>query len=388
MKKLVILAAVVAAMAACTKSQVVYDDNDVEIGLSPVNYMTTKTPVYGIYKTNWYPSTEEFRVFSQYTQDPAGTEWSSVDLQASSTYFTDAVFVARDNELWGGETPYYWPKSGSLFFAGYSPSDVPLSDDTSRPEYTFANTGEGSYLTVPGFVQGNYKYTTGDEFSTFDYPDDYTMVDLMYFDVYSNTQSVNNVEKGHPVLFKHALSWLTFNINCEAGFDDIFTVTKVTLKNIYDCATFNSGQGVGTFKKAAWNYHTTKNYNSIVLYDSNSNNTAGSNNILKNSTHFEIDDVLVIPQSIYNFEAADPTADQVLEIAYTMKAHAGDEYNSVVQVPAQVKLSGGDGNGQDQSQWLINKHYTYNITITGTNEILIKPSVDTWSEVNGISVSF
>lgn len=387
MKKFVILAAAVAAIAACTKSQVVYDDNDVEIGLSPVNYMTTKAPVYGIYKTNWYPSTEKFRVFSQYTQDPAGTEWSSVDLQASSTYFSDAVFVARDNELWGGETPYYWPKSGSLFFAGYSPSEIPLSDDSSRPQYTFANSGDGSYLTVPGFVQGNYKYTTGDEFSTFDYPDGYTMVDLMYFDVYSNTQSVNNVEKGHPVLFKHALSWLTFNINCEAGFDGIFTVTKVTLKNISDCATFNSGQGDGSFKRAAWNNHTNKNYGNIVLYDCSTDGS--TNNILKNSTHFEIDDVLIIPQSIYNFEASDdPTVEQVLEIAYTMKAHAGDEYNSVAQIPAQVKLSGGDGNGNDQSQWLINKHYTYNITITGTNEILIKPSVDTWSEVNGISVSF
>ena len=208
----------------------------------------------------------------------------------------------------------------------------------------------------------------------------------MYFDVYSNTQSVNNVEKGHPVLFKHALSWLTFNINCEAGFDGIFTVTKVTLKNISDCATFNSGQG-DSFKRAAWNYHTNKNYSNIVLFDSSEDN-AFDNNILKNSTHFEIDDVLIIPQSIYNFEVYDPNEEQVMEIAYTMKAHAGDEYNSVAQIPAQVKLSGGDGNGQDSSQWLINKHYTYNITITGTNEILIKPSVDTWSEVNGISVSF
>ena len=42
MKKLMILAAAVAAMAACTKSEVVYDDNDTEIALAPVNYMTTK----------------------------------------------------------------------------------------------------------------------------------------------------------------------------------------------------------------------------------------------------------------------------------------------------------------------------------------------------------
>ena len=61
MKKFLILAAAVAAMAACTKSEVVYDDNDAEIGLSPVSYTTTKT-VYGPYEGTSYSQAEQFKI--------------------------------------------------------------------------------------------------------------------------------------------------------------------------------------------------------------------------------------------------------------------------------------------------------------------------------------
>ena len=288
MKKFLILAAAVAAMAACTKSEVVYDDNDTEIGLAPVTQLATKI-VYGVYKNSWYTNTEKFKVFAQYTKDNPGTEWKSIELASSSTYLSDVTFVARDYEVWGGETPYYWPKTGSLFFAGYSPAEVLLSDLSDKPSYNFANTGDGSYLTIPGFVQGNYKYTPGAVASSFTHPEGYTMVDLMYFDVNSYTKSVNNVETGHPVKFNHALSWLTFNINCEAGYDGIFEITKITLKNIKDCATFNSGEGDGSnrMKRAAWNYHTIKNYGNIVLFDENSNNSnpATSENVLDNASY-------------------------------------------------------------------------------------------------------
>ena len=139
MKKLMILAAAVAAMAACTKSEVVYDDNDVEIALAPVTKLATKV-VYGVYKNSWYTNTEKFNVFAQHTKDNPGTEWKSIELASSSTYLSDVTFVARDYEVWGGETPYYWPKTGSLFFAGYSPADVTISESGNKPSYTFANT--------------------------------------------------------------------------------------------------------------------------------------------------------------------------------------------------------------------------------------------------------
>ena len=53
MKKLLIMAGTVAAMAACTKGEVVYEDTSAEIGLSPVSYTTTKT-VYGPYEGTSY----------------------------------------------------------------------------------------------------------------------------------------------------------------------------------------------------------------------------------------------------------------------------------------------------------------------------------------------
>ncbi|HIS22340.1 MAG TPA: fimbrillin family protein [Candidatus Cryptobacteroides intestinipullorum] len=338
MKKVVILAAAVAAIAACTKSQVVYDDNDVEIGLSPVNYMTTKT-VYGPYDGTAYSDAEQFNVFAQHTTSPAGTAFSAAE--NLTPYLVDVTFGKKSSGYWGGtQTPYYWPKTGSLYFTGYSPA---AAVKTSA-EYDF-NQG-GARLTITDFQQGAYSIDKND----------YAMVDLMYFDVHNTTKSVNSGV--HSVTFRHALSWLDFNFKCDVdGLNNLFQIQKVTLTLVSNKETFTSGYGDSNNKwpKPAWTANNTGE--SLVLYSAGQDLT---------TTNFELHDVLVIPQKI----------DGVLRIEYTQRAAAGTPPISQV---AELKLTGGDGSNNNTDSWLINKHYIYNITFSA-DEILLDPDIVSWDK--------
>lgn len=376
MKKLLIIAAVVAAMAACTKSQVVYEDSDQEIGLSPVNYTATKTDFYGPVESTVYPHDEEFNIFALYTEAPSGTEFSKSGSYTSSMYLSNATFTARDNIVWGGVTPYYWPKTGSLYFTGYSPATAPQTADSELPGYTFNPGSNEAKLTFPNFLQGAYSYTDGTSTPS---EDSYTMVDFMYFDVAPFTTSVNystGSGSGYPVTFKHALSWLTFKFGVDRDqINGLFTITKVTLKQVKSCATFTSGAG-DIYPRPAWSGHVKAN--DIVLYDNTVHNSKGSNVLTyADGAKFTIDDILIIPQAIYGYGE---NGNYTLEVQYTQRAAAGEA--AVQQIPATFKLSGGNGEGENDSEWLINKHYTYNITFTADNEILIAPSVDEWDDVN------
>lgn len=346
MKKFVILAAAVAAIAACTKSQVVYDDNDVEIGLSPVNYMNTKT-VYGPYEGTEYSDAEQFNVFAQHTTSSAGTAFT--DAENLTPYLVDVTFGKKGtSDYWGG-TPnaYYWPKTGSLYFAGYSPAGA-VKESAG---YSFHQTN-GGVLTITNFEQGAYSW------SGISNNADYQMVDLMYFDVHNTTESVNGGV--HSVTFRHALSWLDFNIKCaHNGLDNLFAITKVSLTNIRNKETFTSGYGDSDNKWPKPTWTQNDGGKEIILYDNGAKD-------LTDSPIFQIHDVLVIPQKI----------DGVLRIEYTQRAAA--DTPAISQV-AELKLTGGDGSNNNTESWLINKHYIYNITFSA-DEILLNPDIVSWDE--------
>lgn len=338
MKKLVILAAAVVAMAACTKSQVVYDDNDVEIGLSPVNYMNTKT-VYGPYDGTAYSDAEQFNVFAQHTTSPAGTAFSAAE--NLTPYLVDVTFGKKSSGYWGGtQTPYYWPKTGSLYFTGYSPATAVKAS----AEYNFSQGGPK--LTITDFQQGAYSTDKND----------YAMVDLMYFDVHNTTQSVNSGV--HSVTFRHALSWLDFNFKCDVdGLNNLFQIQNVTLTLVSNKETFTSGyaDNYNGWLKPAWTENSTGE--SLVLYNAGQDLT---------TTNFELHDVLIIPQPIDGF----------LRIEYTQRAAAGTPAISQV---AELELTGGDGSNNNTGSWLINKHYIYNITFSA-DEILLDPDIVSWDD--------
>ena len=337
MKKLLILAAAVAAMAACTKSQTVYDRTD-EIGMVPVNYSTTKVTHYGPVEGTEYPVNENFGVFAQYTTAVSGTGLFSDD-SALQPYLKNAQFSRNgdNNGIWHGyPSAYYWPKTGSLYFAGYSPYGI-----AGTVSYDFSNNGKQN-LNIDGFVQNNYSYSDGVNASGNE------MIDLMWFD------ALNSQNGGtYPATFKHALSYLTFRFNADV--DELYTIKKVWLSTVNMAGDFDSKNGFPTWTGL-------NDGREIVLYNTDAPIHNGDDR------WFVIDDVLLLPQATVE-----------INIQYTMK---GSE-NTAIEIPVySYRLTGGDTSGDTSMQgyWMAGKHYTYTISFT-SSEITVKPDVQLWVPV-------
>ena len=118
MKKIISIVLGVAALAACTKTSVSYEQPG-EIALAPVTRANmTKAAITG----DVFPTGNDMGVYAYYNTDKTAGTAKADFLEGSALYLNDVQFVNRNNTAnWGGATPYYWPKTGSLVFAAYSP---------------------------------------------------------------------------------------------------------------------------------------------------------------------------------------------------------------------------------------------------------------------------
>ena len=361
MKRLVIAALAIAAMAACTKSNVQYEQPG-EISLQPVTQKATKAAVDGTY----YPTETDynFNVWAWWADMNAGT--ALAQFTSTTDYIAEGTFTARNNVSWGGVTPYYWPTKGSLVFAGYSPASA-----NGTFNFDFAN----KTFTATDYIQSNNIADAKD---------------LMWFDVTNESYDQNGAEnKGVPVQFKHALSWLTFKFNLlSAATAEMWTITDVTLKGIEDKATFTAVKDDtpewSPAEKSAEEMDVVNVYNAgegtgyTVAYVNGGTVLPGTD-VVAEGTNARNNAVLVIPQSCApavvdgNVTTA---ADAELVITYNLKTYIG-ENNYLNDQTVTLPLNGSpiDGN-----KWEPGKHYIYTITF-GANEILIAPTVEDWTDV-------
>ena len=321
MKKLVLAALAIGAMAACTKSNVQYEQPG-EISLQPVTQKATKAAVTG----PDYPTEEayNFNVWAWWGKDKENKK--IVDYRGYRTYIEKGTFTHRGENVWGGSPAYYWPTTGYLVFAGYSPFDA-----TGTFDYNLKSI-------YPQLTISDYKQIEG--------------VDLMWFDVtdYSYDQTTAQV----PANFKHALSWLDFKMKLKDGSPSNWVITKVELKDIHT-------EGNATIDKGSnpvWN--TNGVYSTLTLFSS-SPYTVGSVN-------HPVIDALVIPQSVTS-----------VHITYNLK---GTGNNVLEDQTVTLPLTAGT---TDDTTWNPGKHYVYTITF-GANEIFISPTVATWGEEIEITI--
>ena len=357
MKKLVLAVIAIAAMAACTKSNVQYEQPG-EITLQPVAQKATKAAVDGtVYPTD---VAYNFNVWAWWGDEDAGTELGNFDKKITP-YIEQGEFKFKSGTSWGGKTPYYWPTKGSLVFAGYSPAE------TLGGTFTYDIESRG--FTVENYIQSNNIAEAKD---------------LMWFDVTDESYDANVADnQGIPVTFKHALSWLTFKFNRSNNTGELWTIKAVKLVGIEDKATFTAVKtpasttwkdwAISAEGKSVVNIYTApQNGGYIVGVDAavidGTDITDDSNtNVKKNA-------VLVIPQSCapaVNGAQAKP-ADAELVIKYDQKTYVGTGVlkDQIVTLP----LNGGN---IDNNEWEPGTHYIYTITF-GAEEILIAPTVANW----------
>ena len=343
MKKLVFAALAIGAMAACTKSSVQYEQPG-EICLQPVAQKATKAAVDGTV----YPTSENFNVWANWGNIGAGTVSAT---NFTTAYINNGTFTNRGGNNWGGTpSPYYWPTTGSLIFAGYSPASPKGGNPTF--EYNFSD----NQFKVTGYIQSTDIRNTDD---------------LMWFDfdgksynmnVTSSDGEGNTVTTGIPAKFQHALSWLTFQFKLkDESTPENWTITGITLQGIKTKGDFDSKPASGSDQ---WVLSSDTGFTeqNITVYGGEGVKITRNTTVTPENVQ---NGVVVIPQSC----AADAVS---LLVTYKLTTQAQTE------VPQEVQLYLSE---VDDQKWEVGKHYIYTI-IFGANEILISPDVTDWTPVN------
>lgn len=366
MKKLLLLsAAVLTGLTACTKNEVIQTPDQQITFSAPVVGAVTKA-VPGEIGTN-YDKAESFKVFGWYcTEDAFNPANSTVYMNNIKCVYNADMNVPKDEGdqgAWLPEHTYYWPKNGKLTFSAYSPSDVTGTVTAN------ATTG----LKISGFT------TDADVAKQYD---------LLYSDrAYNKTTSIgetNSTYDGVDINFHHALSSIVVKVKTDMTYPDgTITVNSIQFENVYSKADFvenlTTGKEASSVDPSKWEGWQTPQTVKVgekgvaVAYDAVQYGTTA----------------LLIPQT-FAANTADSKGEIIMRVNYTIKNGDG----TTIAQEAVFKLDSdnytGNIGGQPVGiidQWVKGYRYTYNL-IFGVKQIYFAPSVDVWKDVvmDGVTI--
>ena len=351
MKKIFFSIVAIAALAACSKSEVAYEQAP-EIGFSVVAGNMTKTAIDG----EVYPTSLNMYIYAETDADELYIENGQFKYKGAYKTVTGDTEHTNDPAVWAGWKdgdyyPYYWPNTKKLHFAGYSKSG---NVESAAVAYDFDN----DQLTIEGYEPGNS-----------------TDNDLMFF---AKTADYGKDDKYVPVDMYHACSWITFLVKGD-GVTGVsgstYAVESLTITNIYE-----TGDLTCTGTTVEWDF-VTNNYpktaNSAVLVDEEEGDP---------DTKISIAGTYVNESTTNPVKAENPEDNTVLlpqlpgmlELVYSYTSPAGMKITETRSGATALDLT-LDGTGTKETNWEPGKHYIYTITIKA-NEILIAPTPVDWTD--------
>ena len=353
MKRIVLAITAVAALAACTKSEVAYEA-PAEIGFATVAANMTKAAVDGTV----FPTDLNMYVYANTTTN--NTADADYFAKAEFTYLSAYNAINTESSdtkpVWGGGSssgnrhPYYWPNVNKLHFAGFSKSGNVASA-------TVAYDCSANTLSIAGYTP------TGDD------------NDLMWFPSteFTQTEGYGKNTTYVPVNMYHACAWITFLVKGDTvtgAENTTYTLTSLNIANIDNTANVVcTGSATVSSASTVWseNEAQTEDYSVTIGYDGKL--TQSETNVETGDATTTSGNVVVIPQK-----------PGVLELTYTYTSGASKTITEVFSIEnnnaPSLKLN--DGNTQN---WEPGKHYIYTITIKA-NEILIAPTPVDWTDSN------
>lgn len=346
MKKVMMIVLGAAALVACTKTSVSYEETG-EIAFAPVVSLNTKAAVEG----TAFPAANEMGVYAFY--DEAAAAGTAIASFNGTAYLNNATF-AKNGSVWAGKgQSYYWPKTGSLVFAAYSPVATTLSYDLASDTFS-----------VAGYTQASATDKT---------------VDLLYSNV--TATSYASQKAGVPMKFNHAMSWVTIKGATDKKANNLFKISSLTIKKVNTV-----GDLAATSEKATWsNVGTTADIAVFAAADADAaqvlDTTAAAVETNANGT-------VVVPQTI---------ADElVLEVKFYQ--NNGQLWLAKEQTTTVKLNSCKQADGTAITAWEAGKHYIYTLSFkySGSTdpddpsendyEITIAPEINDWTTVNAEAV--
>ena len=334
MKRFFFLAvAATCLLASCNKTEIVPTGDVQEISFVAVNKVATKAPVDGT-------------TFLTGDNMDVAAYLATGDGATPGTYFKETLFTnVPETNTWAGKR--YWP----------------LSDATIN-FLAVTNIGGG----VASHVENTFDSTTpaSEVVSVLTGNNDATQTDLM-FAAGQGTHTQGGAYNAVPMVFKHALSWINFEVKTGNGLTDAdpkIAINSITLNEVpvngtltvtngnyattgAECVTGNLG--------ATWSY--TNRVNMKLIESGIVTDTYADDLLLTNAPEeFGGNGVLVIPSDQTSF---------TINYTITQPDETPNTFNYT------YNLAG--------NKWEMAKKYVYNITMTLT-EILINPSVTSWGD--------
>lgn len=354
MKKLIVLFSAVAALAACSKNEVVPAVSGENVEISYKVAPRTKADPQAFDTHNVFAS------WAYYL--PSGKNWSdnwNVRKDYAKPYIGEELVgstISYKDGVWKDqETSYYWPKEGSLTFFAYSLNSNTLSNQDSNDLFFYCENGEGAYGITGTVDLANHKNT------------DFLVADIAS-DKTSNETSYYNVN-GVPTLFKHKLSRIQFAVKKKEEYKGAtITLNSITFNNVAHAGhycQFNKENGKNTFTNDYWNEVGTP---SSIVYTTTDFVVTSSTNYAPvketNETHY-----IYIPQNFEDVTAPDQIA--TIEVKYTVKFKDGisETYAKTLNVKEIFP------------RWEVGKRYTFNL-IFSLDEINWAPAVGDWENGN------
>lgn len=344
MKKFFLAALAIAAIASCTKNEVVSVPEQSEI-----TFQTVATKAAEPFDTD-----NKFISYAWFLQKD--DDWAN-DNATSSAYISGAEIKYNSTlKAWKATDTYYWPKQGSLTFFAWT------VNTTATPSLTGATVGctntEGITVTTAYDLTQNKNV-------------DFMVADIKA-DQKDNTTTINPWKAGVPTVFRHALSKLEFkvvtvdnsgNAKDYSSEDVSFTLKSIALIGVNNNKTY--AQGIDAIADHTWTEASpVVEISSLPVYTNNSPGftVTSAEQLLPPSAN---DYYIVLPQAM--------DADDELVITYDITT----DYTGVPvteTVSQSVKLSEIYTSG-----WEPTTNYVLTIKL-GIKEIYWAPSEEPWTD--------
>ena len=352
MKKLIVLFSAVAALAACSKNEMVPAVSGENVEISYKVAPRTKAD----------PQTFDTKnVFASWAYYLPSGKWDENRTNAKiyiGKEGEEGATISYGNNVWKDQdNSYYWPKEGNLTFFAYSLNSKSLTNKFGNDTHFTCLNHESQYG-----IFGSLNL------------DIHPNTDFLVADIASDKTANENVYdfNGVPTLFKHKLSRVKFAVKKKSDYPGAtITLNSITFKNLVNVMTYSQ----------FW-----KDANNDIIQDYIATEGASRSNQEYTKTDFEVSSTafvpvpnevryIYIPQDFKN--VTDATKIATIEVKYTVTLKKGtSETDKGIAETYTKTLKVKD----IFDSWEIGKRYTFNL-IFSLDEIKWAPAVGDWEDV-------
>lgn len=348
MKKLIVLISAVAALAACSKNEVVPAVSGENVEISYKVAPRTKADPQA------FDTDNKFASWAYYL--PSGKSWESNHNDAKiyiGKEGEEGATISYGNSVWKDLTiSYYWPKEGNLTFFAYSLNSNSLTDKSGTDTH-FTCLNHDSQYGIFGSLN----------------LDTHPNTDFLVADIAKDKTTNQNVYNfnGVPTLFKHKLSRVKFAVKKKSDYPGAtITLNSITFKNLVNGMTYTQYQ-----KDAAKGIYTP-DYLFPGTKRTDQKYTETAFEVSSSKAFDPVPDknevrYIYIPQDFKGVTETDKIATIEVKYTVTFKDGISETYTKTLNVKNIF------------DSWEIGKRYTFNL-IFSLDEIKWAPAVGDWED--------